>query len=305
MKKLRLFIVFGLIIMLLAPLGINAMSAVGNVDVAYGTPVINGTIDSTEWTDANMFTISSANSKPWSGEIAADFKADIYTLWDDSGFYVAGKITDSTFMYSPDGGYGGDAFQISIDMGQVFHGTDNARAVFYSFGCYEGTSLVQVQEATNSRIINDGDEGLVIKTAKSASGWDFELYFPWDVLIKDMNEKIGKDVKVEAGLKINALMCYLDKSDSGELIAALGTTFNDENTDFDWIPDEHGITFVLNELVIPEIVVEETAPDTAVPTETAPAASEAAKAPQTADGISIALIMAAVSGLGLAIRKRK
>lgn len=306
MKKLKIFLVFSLIAMLLVPLHINAMTAVGNINVAYGTANIDGNINADEWSAAEMFTISSANAKPWSGDIAADFKADIYTLWDDSGIYFAGKITDSTFKSSDAGGYGGDAFQISIDLGQVFYGTDNSRAVFYSFGCYDDTALVQVQEATNSRIINDGDEGVAIKTNSTASGWEFELFFPWTVLQNDMNEKISKDVTVGVGLKINALMCYLDRSASGDLIAALGTTVNDESVDFDWIPDEHGVTFVLNELVIPEVIVE-AAPveDTAAAPVTQVAASATASAPQTSDALSIVILMAIVSGAGLITQNTK
>ena len=309
MKNAKKILIISLIVMLMVcSLSINAMTAVGNIDVAYGTPTVDGTIDSVdEWFGANMFTVDSSNAKPWSGDMAGDFKADVYTMWDDSGIYFGGIITDSTFKSSTNDGYGGDAFQISIDLGKVFYGTDNARAVFYSFGCYEDTGIVQVQETVSNRIINDGDEGLAIKTAQTDTGWSFEVYFPWTLLYNDMNEKSGENVTIAAGLQTNVLICYMDKSESGDLLCALGTTVTDENTAFDWGPNEHGITLTLKEYgaIIEEVVAE----TPAEPTDTAPVSEVSstpvtAPAPQTGDGFAIFAVLLMTSLVTIIIIKK-
>lgn len=300
--NMRKFLITAILIMILiVPININAMKAVGNVEVVNLKPIIDGKIDlAGEWAEANMFKFNSDTAKAWSGEMTKDFNADVYTLWDNAGFYVAGIITDSTYTVSPDGGYGGDGFQISIDLGQVFNGTTNNRAIFYSFGCYDGKALVQVQEAINNRIVYDGDEGFAIKTAKTSTGWEFEVMFPWDSLHKDMKDKMSKDVKIEIGTKLNALFCYIDK-DGDTMLAACGTTLNDESLAFDWTPLEHGVTFVLAEYVPPVIEVIEEAPVT----QTTTAPITATSSPQTADAVGIAIVMAIMSGAGLIIKKRK
>lgn len=116
---------------------VSAMSAVGNVEVPRGTPTIDGKISDGEWDGAGVVNFSSATAKAWVGAVPGDFNTDVKIFWDEKGLYLAGEVIDPTFVASNEGSYDGDAFQVSIDLGQTFYDTDNNRAIFYSFGCNE------------------------------------------------------------------------------------------------------------------------------------------------------------------------
>ena len=137
----------------------SAMKAIGNVNVPYGTPKIDGTIDAAEWKSA-------------------------------------GTVKDDAVTCSTEGKYDKDAFQLSIDLGQTFYGSNESRAIFYSFGCYEdGTGMLQRQESKNDAIVMDGEQGLSAKTRKTAAGWNFELAIPFSMLKEDCKLKSGKDIR--------------------------------------------------------------------------------------------------------------
>lgn len=272
----------------LAP-NVSAMKAVGDVSVPYGTAVIDGKINADEWKDAAVIPFNGDTAKAWAGAVPADFSTDVKALWDETGIYLAGEITDSTFMASTEGQYNGDAFQFSIDLGQVFFGTDNSRAIFYSFGCWDGNTMVQRQESSNDAVVNDGD-GVEIKTSSTSGGWSFELMLSWDMLAEDAELKSGEAVDVAEGTKLNMLICYLDKDSTGAVVNAFGTTLTDEGTAFDWGPNDHGITLTL----AAPVVVED-----------APAEEGGATAPQTADAVSIAIFAVAASAAALVIFKKK
>ena len=272
----------------LAP-NVSAMKAVGDVSVPYGTAVIDGKINADEWKDAAVIPFNGDTAKAWAGAVPADFSTDVKALWDETGIYLAGEITDSTFMASTEGQYNGDAFQFSIDLGQVFFGTDNSRAIFYSFGCWDGNTMVQRQESSNDAVVNDGD-GVEIKTSSTSGGWSFELMLSWDMFAEDAELKSGEAVDVAEGTKLNMLICYLDKDSTGAVVNAFGTTLTDEGTAFDWGPNDHGITLTL----AAPVVVED-----------APAEEGGATAPQTADAVSIAIFAVAASAAALVIFKKK
>ncbi|MBQ8508985.1 MAG: hypothetical protein IJ493_03665 [Clostridia bacterium] len=241
----------------------SAMKAVGDVTTAYGTPTVDGTITADEWKDAKSFTVDSTTAKAWKGSVPADYKATFSTLWDETNLYISGTIKDSAVTYSSAGSYNRDAIQLSIDLGQTFKATTESRAIFYSFGCYEKDAIVQRQESKNNAVVKDGENGLIMKTAKTADGWTFEAALPLAMLKEDCKLKSGKDVTVAADTKINVMVCYLDYDIAGSLSNAFGTTLTDENTKYDHSPQDHGITLTL--AAKPAPVVETTAPSTADP----------------------------------------
>jgi hypothetical protein len=296
MKNKAIFVIIALL-MVLTAIPVAAYTPAGDVGTAYGTPTVNGTIDAAEWVDAQVLTIDQSNSKVWTGDYPAGFKIVVRTLWDETGFYMAGEITDSAVSYAADGAYGGNGFQASLDVGQVFTGTTETRAIFYSWGLYEGAASVTRQEAVNNGVVYDGDQGLIIKTVKTATGWNFEVLLPWTMLAEDVKLKASKDISPAAGFKINAMICYLDGDGNGGITAALGTTITDENTAYDWGPNDHGITYTLNAPVITEevIEVETTAPAAATPSTPSTTPSTTAPqttSPQTSDNTAIYLIAA-------------
>lgn len=261
----------------------SAMKAVGNVNVPYGTPKIDGTIDAAEWKSAGTFKIDASNAKAWKDKVPADFAADIKVLWDDKNLYVAGTVKDDAVTCSTEGKYDKDAFQLSIDLGQTFYGSTESRAVFYSFGCYEdGTGMLQRQESKNDAVVMDGEQGLSAKTKKTAAGWNFELAIPFSMLKEDCQIKSGKDIAVAAGTKINVMACYINYDAAGTMVSAFGTTLTDESVAYDWGPKDHGITLTL----------EAKKANTTV-------------APSTADPIILTVLAAMASGAALAVSKKR
>ncbi len=272
----------------------SAMKAVGNVDVPMATPVIDGEIGADEWADAGIANFSAATAKAWAGEFPANFNTDVKVLWDAEGLYFAGEIVEPTLVPSADGTYNGDGFQISIDMGQVFFDTTEARAIFYSFGYNEnGNDCVQRQESGNDTVMNSGD-GVELVTFKTAKGWGFELMMAWDTLVDDVKFKSGKDMSPAEGFKLNLQFCYMDRDDTGNVTAAIGTTLNDESVAYDWGPKEHGVTLTLGAapVVETEAVVEDVVVDTAT-------------APATFDATAIAAIAAVVTAAGAVVAKKR
>lgn len=266
--------------MLAAPA--SAMTAVGNVKVPYGTPKIDGTISKGEWDSAAKVEVSSKTAKAWVGSVPADFKAGLSVLWDENGLYLAGEVTDSVVKLSSDGKYDGDAFQVSIDMGQYFANTAENRAIFYSFGCNESKAMIQRQESKNDAVMYDGD-GVSVKTVKTDKGWNFEIMLEWKTLLNDAKLKGAGDLTVGADFKLNAMFCYLDRDADGNMANAFGTTASDESVKYDWGPKDHGVTFTL----------------------AAKAAPKADNAPATADVTALIVLAAAASGAALVISKRR
>jgi hypothetical protein len=268
------------------------MTAVGNAPVGYGKPTIDGIINVNEWSASTPFVVDEKNAKTWTGEFKVSIKMN--ALWDETGLYLAGEITDANVTLTTSG-YGADGFQVSLDLGQSFVGSGESRAIFYSFGCYEdGNAVLVRQESANNAEVANGENGFSIKTVQTSTGWLFEALLPWSMLKEDNNLKSGKDFTVAPDAKINALICYLD-GDDGAVASAFGTTKTDESTAFDWGPDDHGITFVLQAQPVPETTQEETV------------AEETPAAPKTSDSSIFILAVLLVASLVsfTAIKKKR
>lgn len=259
-----------------------AMTAVGDVSVPYGTPNIDGTISEGEWDEAAKIELSSKNAKAWEGIVPDDFNTNVSVLWDESGLYIAGEVTDSAVKQSSDGQYNGDAFQVSIDMGQYFATTNENRAIFYSWGYNENKPMIQRQESKNDAVMYNG-EGVTVNTVKSDNGWNFEIELDWDTLTNDAKLKGAGDLNVSAGFKLNAMFCYLDYDANGQRVNMFGTTKTDESVAYDWGPKDHGVTFTLAAKETPK----------------------ADNAPATADFTALIVLAAAASGAALAVIKRR
>ena len=261
----------------------SAMKAIGNVNVPYGSPKIDGKIDAAEWKNAGKFTVDSTTAKAWNGKIPADFSANVSVMWDETNLYLSGTIKDPNVSFSTEGNYDRDAFQVSIDLGQTLYNTSENRAIFYSFGCYEdGTGMLQRQESKNNAVVKDGENGLLMKTAKNDSGWSFETAIPFAMLKEDNNLKSGKTTDIAAGTKMNVMACYLDNTGENKRTSMFGTTLTDESVAYDWGPKDHGITLVLEAK------------------KAAPAA-----APATADPAALAILAAAASGAAVVVSKKR
>ncbi|MHB1150879.1 MAG: sugar-binding protein [Eubacteriales bacterium] len=285
------------------PMTVFALTPIGNINVPFGTPTVDGNLAQGEWSENNKIVVdqNSATAEGWAGEVPADLKIDFYYTWDTENLYFAGIITDPTFFYSASGdNYNGDAFQISLNLGQVFKTVDYERAIFYSWGCLEdGTVDVFRQESMDNIVLED-----VGFSKKLDTGWQFEIKMPWATLVQDVADKTDVTVAVEAGLKIDALICYLDRDDTGALINAF---FTSNVAPGGWDPDVFGITLNLAAKV-------EAAPETEAPAADAPAADTAAPAAdapatpaaQTADTVvfAAALVILAAGAVIIAAKKK-
>jgi len=261
----------------------SAMKAIGNVNVPYGSPKIDGKIDAAEWKNAGAFTVDSTTAKSWHIKFPENFSADIRVMWDETNLYLTGTIKDPNVSFSTEGKYNRDAFQVSIDLGQTLFNSSENRAIFYSFGCYEdGTGMLQRQESKNDAVVKDGEEGLLMKTGKTSDGWNFETAIPFNMLKTDNKLKSGKTTNVAAGTKLNMMACYLDNEGSDTRTSMFGTTLTDESVAYDWGPKDHGITLVLEAK------------------KAAPAA-----APATADPAALAILAAAASGAAVVVSKKR
>ncbi len=303
-KTAKTFITVMIAVLLAAaPMTVFALTPIGDISVPFGTPTIDGNLAQGEWSENNKIVVdqNSATAEGWLGEVPADLKIDFYYTWDTDFLYFAGVITDPTFFYSASGdNYNGDAFQISLNLGQVFKSADYERAIFYSWGCLEdGTVDVFRQESMDNIVLED-----VGFSKKIDTGWQFEIKMDWATLVKDVADKADVTVAVEPGLKINALICYLDHDDTGALINAF---FTSNTAPGGWDPDVFGIT--LNLAAKPEVTE---APAVEAPAEDAPAAeaaeTPAAEAPaaQTADTavLAAALAMLAAGAVIVAAKKK-
>lgn len=300
MKKTLKAVIASAVAILTIAVPAFAFAPVGDINVPYGTPTVDGTLAQGEWSEANKITVdqSNATADGWSGEVPADLKIEYYYTWDNDNFYAAGHITDPSVNFSAGSGdYGGDAFQLSLNVGNVFKTDEYPRAIFYSFGCQEDGGLdVMVQESS----VNDGaieDAGF---SKKTDTGWDFEFKLPWATLVQHVKDKANVDVTVAAGLKINALICYLDHDDTG----ALANAFFTSNTEpGGWDPDVFGIYLTL---IDKPADTEAPAADTDAPADTAVDAPETeTPAAQTLDTVVVAAAVLALGAAAVVIASKK
>lgn len=303
MKKTAKTLITVIIAICLAavPMTVFALTPIGNINVPFGTPTVDGNLAQGEWSENNKIVVdqNSATAEGWTGEVPADLKIDFYYTWDTENLYFAGVITDPTFFYSAAGdNYNGDAFQISLNLGQVFKSDDaSSRAIFYSWGCLEdGTVDVFRQESMDNIVLDD-----VGFSKKLDTGWQFEIKMPWATLVQDVADKADVTVAVEAGLKIDALICYLDHDDTGALVNAF---FTSNVAPGGWDPAVFGINLNLAAKVeVTEApATEAPADDAAAPATDAPATPAA----QTADTVifAAALVILAAGAVIIATKKK-
>ena len=217
--------------------------AVGEVSVPYATPTIDGVISEGEYPETGKVILNQSNltALGWVGEVPAENSIELYYAWDKDNFYLAGNVTDPAFEYSNPGQYDMDAFQVSLNIGNVFKTDDGYdRAIFYSWGLQEeGTIDVIRQESANNDTIFEVGKG-----QKTDTGWCFEVALSLEMLAEDDYLKGGEEAIPEPGMPIGGLFCYLDHDDVGALINAFGTSTDEV---MGWDPDAHGITFLFAE----------------------------------------------------------
>lgn len=276
-----------------------AYTPVGNVSVPKATPTIDGTIKDGEYPKSGHIVLNAENmsAEGWLGEVTAS--VDLYAAWDKDNFYLAGKVHDSTFCYTDNAeGYNGDAFQVSLNIDNIFKSSEYDRAIFYSWGLQaDGTISVMRQESANNGLIENAGKG-----QKTEDGWEFEVALPLATMSDDAYQKANQDAIVEPGMPIGGLFCYLDHTEEGGGVANAFGTFTDPTAP-DWGPDGHAITFVFADEVVEETEAETVVAEEAA-AETTAEAADTVVAPKTFDAAIIAAVAAIVSAAGYAVAKK-
>nr|MCR5682586.1 discoidin domain-containing protein [Clostridiales bacterium] len=219
-----------------------AYTPVGDVSVPYATPEIDGTIKDGEYPEVGKVTLNQSNMTAlgWLGEVPAENSIDLYCAWDRDNFYVAGNVTDPYFEYSEEGQYNMDAFQVSLNIDNIFKSDEYQRAIFYSWGLQEDGNIDVIrQESANDATVSDLGKG-----QKTDTGWTFEVALPLEMLAEDASLKAGEEAIPEPGMPIGGLFCYLDHDEWLSLVNAYGSCADEV---VGWDPDAHGITFIFAE----------------------------------------------------------
>ena len=187
---------------------------------------------------------------PWVGYVE-DKGFTVHTTADPEFVYFAFDVYDPDLLYSDDGLYNGDAFQIQIDLNGWCAETEYfERAIFYSFGlqedetvditvqCIYGDTASYVAYVMASDDQDEWREGYVkgvTKKKNDGSGWVAELAISWQTLYNDVSNKLldyGCDVPVldleNQEVYMNMLICYLDHAvetdgSDGGITGAWGT----------------------------------------------------------------------------------
>lgn len=291
MKK---FLTLSLAALMVAGMSLSAaaFAPVGNVSVPYATPKVDGVINADEYPAEGKVVIDQNNATAggWLGEVPAANSIELFCAWDDNNFYLAGNITDPEFNYTTNAeGYNGDAFQVSLNVDNVFKTADaSSRAIFYSWGLQENGAVdVMRQESANNGLITGAGKG-----QKTDKGWCFEVALSLEMLAEDVINKAGTDAIVEPGMPIGGLFCYLDHDAAGGLVNAYATSATET---VGWDPAAHGLTFVFAEEVV----------ETETEAEVVDEVVEAPAAPQTFDAGIIAAVAAIVSAAGYTVSKKR
>lgn len=298
-KKLLAVAAFAVAAQLAMPLAVSAFDGpVGDIATAYGTPTIDGTIDSAEWANATKTVLDASNmtDEGWTDSgIPEGDSIEFYSMWDENNFYLAGKVSDATPTTSGEKDYVGDAVQLSMSLDNAFN-DGFERAIYYSWG-HNDTGVVNV--VINESQYNDGTMDAVGKTVATDDGWTFEIALPWDQLKKHAEDKSQSTVTVREGMEITAQVCYLDR-DGGTLLSAFMTA-TDEIVD--WGPSGFGITMKL----AAKPAAEATTPADTTPADTTPAGDATTEpAAQTADAAAVAVLaLTLAAGAVVVISKKR
>ena len=271
MKKLLSLIMITVMILSVAILPVSAGRGY-KLEAEYGTPVIDGKIDSI-WGKSEAIVNNPADGDKKGSSDTATVKA----LWDENGFYFLVVAKDSKLEDA-------EIFEFYVD--EAFD-----KSTTYNKNDRQSRIKVKTGELVDT--IKDSDGNLTgrkdyyVKSAytTTSDGWILEAAFKW----------IG-NVKIKAGMSVGAEFMWDDQG------AGVAWRWNVDTVNGDEKPYKTSKDF--GELILKEKPAPAT---TAAPaTAKAPAAATTA-APKTADPIVHAVVaLAAVMGTGIVlVRKRK
>ena len=172
--------------------------------------------------------------------------ADIYFAYDEGGLYYAADITEipdigdisNTFAYSTEEdyldldphsyenvvGYNGDVFILALDPLGLYEQNGYIAAtdytVWYCIGLFEGDEARMYRTRANAGEVT---EGVTLEGRATETGWSFEAYLPWEMIIADMEAyTYGRatctvEDLTQGGAQFRSAAIYMDRTDDPEL----------------------------------------------------------------------------------------
>ena len=242
---------------------------VGSIVVYRGKPTVDGVISEEEYAAAtaighwNMKALESGGFPVI--QVPEELEILTYSLWDESGLYLAFDVKDPTMTSTTKGATAyGDHIQIFLDAGPTLIGQplldtelrQGRRAPMYTVGMIEGNDHFWYRTmVTNEMVVNLSENPPASAGKITDDGWILEMQIPWSKLMTEINEKVeeGKlsadDFK--AGLEIAAMFLYNDFMLDGDKRVAQGlyqTSLDTLASTFDWQPEVFGIFFQLSDM---------------------------------------------------------
>ena len=240
----------------------------GDINVAYvPTDIIlpDGVINEGEWPEG--ITIGEESLVSWYAGAYAD-SIELYTAWNENGFYIAAEIPDSMSTFVESGL--GTRFQIALNPGAII--ASSFPGLFFSFVPYAGTDELHVYRHNWRSNVDEAydayeDEGYTGKYTVSDDGWCFECIIPWSMIATaDRTTAVNSDGILltdfdpnEEGAFCTAMICYIPCD--GENVLATGRTCTGGNV-ADWNVSSYDVTFLFGEKEeIPDESESETEPE--------------------------------------------
>lgn len=217
-------------------------------------PVIDGDISVSDgWSNAAAFDDNTVGHF-WAHQ-ALTTSADIYFAYSDKGIYFAGDITERSYVKtydenhvmtefkgngfihstgyndidintdgSDDYGWNGDIFSLMIDPMDVLYNSgmtgNEDHTPWYNVGLFKNSDGTEYARVYRSQI-NNGEltsaDGVLAAGTSTKKGWMVEVFIPWSVIAKDINDLLfGIDtVTVEElsriGTNFSAAIMYHDR----------------------------------------------------------------------------------------------
>ncbi|MBQ4560911.1 MAG: S-layer homology domain-containing protein [Clostridia bacterium] len=251
MKMLRSLLCIALTFAMLIPVSVFAGPLdyiVENEPVAApeATPDIDGVISDTDgWSaPAKLKDGMVKYLMDYAQPCATD--ADIYFAYDEGGLYFAADITeisgvgdvDNTFAYSTEEdyldlekgsnenivGYNGDVFILALDPLGLYEQNGYIAAtdytVWYCVGLFENEGAKLYRTRANA---GEATDGISLTGKTTETGWCFEAYLPWEMIIADMEAyTYGRatctvEDLTQGGAQFRSAAIYMDRTDDPEL----------------------------------------------------------------------------------------
>lgn len=197
-------------------------------EIHRGTATVDAAIADGEY--KTSYVMDKSSCSPWVGSSIGNNKTTIYMSWDDSGFYYAAEVTDSTPGYRGDkeSWVGADCVQIAFNPGYLMTG-NYTDGIFFTFGAKEDGSVVTYRNNYKEGIISDKVTAKAAGHTSGSASYIIEAFIPWS----EMQLKEGKidttTFAPAAGVDIGVLPCVIDSKEDGNTI---NTAYKFKNTTF-------------------------------------------------------------------------